>query len=78
MSVIHRQVYRRGPFGGTMNTTLCGRLQVGGDGVNVGGTVTCKLCIGRIKKQLSLGKVKSKRGTGTNTQVEANTPVSEK
>ena len=44
--VIHKQVYRKGPFGGTVNTTLCGRVsQADPDGMNVEGEITCKFCL---------------------------------
>ena len=51
--VIHEQVYRPGPFGGVMNTTLCGRLASGED-MNVADgaeKVTCKLCLRRIESR---------------------------
>jgi hypothetical protein len=44
--VSHRQVYRKGPFGGTINTTYCGRVRNGQD-YNVaenGEQVTCHFC----------------------------------
>jgi len=43
-TVIHKQVYRA-VIGGTVNTTLCGRMQIQPDGMNVGAAVTCKLCL---------------------------------
>jgi hypothetical protein len=51
-TVIHKQVYRRGPFGAScrVNATLCGRMQNDlPDGMNVSGSVTCKFCL-RIMK----------------------------
>jgi hypothetical protein len=47
-TVKHQQVYRQGAFGGTLNTTLCGRMRVGTDGMNVDGPVTCKLCLRKL------------------------------
>lgn len=47
-AVIHRQVYRNGPFGGTRNTTICGRQNNGGEDTNVTiveSEVTCKFCL---------------------------------
>jgi len=44
--VLHRQVYRQGPFGGTVNTTYCNRVRNGSD-YNVaenGEEVTCHFC----------------------------------
>ena len=48
--VTHKQIYRPGPFGGTINTTLCGRLHAGND-MNVDpedSNVTCKFCLKMI------------------------------
>ena len=42
--VAHKQLYRPGVFGGTVNTTLCGRVRQDED-MNVGKRVTCKLCL---------------------------------
>jgi hypothetical protein len=47
MKVIHKQIYKRGMFGGVSNTTLCGRVRNGGD-YNVaepGEQVTCLFCL---------------------------------
>lgn len=44
--VLHRQVYKKGPFGGTINTTYCNRVRNNQD-YNVaenGEKVTCKFC----------------------------------
>ena len=44
--VLHRQIYKAGPFGGTLNTTLCGRVRNDQD-YNValeGEEVTCFFC----------------------------------
>lgn len=48
--VIHESVQRPGPFGGTLNTTLCGRMRIGSDGMNVGTKVTCKFCLKRMPR----------------------------
>lgn len=47
--VKHKQIYRHGPFGGTLNRTLCGRVSnASDDGMNIAENgddgVTCKLC----------------------------------
>lgn len=50
--VSHFQVYRKNAFGGTTNTTLCGRMSNAGDDMNVADgeqEVTCKLCLRRMK-----------------------------
>jgi hypothetical protein len=57
-SVIHKQILRPGPFGGTVNTTLCGRVATGSDGMNIGGEVTCKFCLKILAKRESAGEVK--------------------
>lgn len=48
-TIIHKQVYRKGALGGTVNTTLCGRMANAqwdkNDGMNVSDDVTCKLCL---------------------------------
>lgn len=51
--VAHKQVYRSGPFGGTLNRTLCGRVAAGND-MNVaeaGAEVTCALCLRLIRQK---------------------------
>ena len=51
--VLHKQIYKRGVFGGTVNTTLCGRLHQGED-MNVSirdDEVTCKFCLRRLPVQ---------------------------
>lgn len=56
--VMHKQIYRNGPFGGTMNTTLCGRLRSGQE-MNVESQesrVTCKFCL-RILDQQAIRKL---------------------
>lgn len=50
--VLHKQVYRAGAFGSTLNTTLCGRLHKGQD-YNVADSdqqVTCKFCLQRLTR----------------------------
>lgn len=45
---VHLRRARPGPFGGTLTTSLCSRLRVTGDGMNVSderGRVTCALCL---------------------------------
>ena len=47
--VTHKQIYKAGLHGGTVNTTLCGRVSDAlPDGMNVGENVTCKLCLAII------------------------------
>ena len=56
--VMHKQVYRPGVFGGTLNTTLCGRLRSGKE-MNVesqDGRVTCKFCL-RVLEQQAIRKL---------------------
>lgn len=51
--VLHRQVYKQGPFGGTINTTYCGRVRSGQD-YNValeGEEVTCFFCKAKISER---------------------------
>lgn len=55
---IHKQIYKESAFGGTLNTTLCGRSNkhswVVSDGSNVSDKdeeVTCKFCLKELKKQ---------------------------
>jgi hypothetical protein len=55
-TIVHQQIYRAGPFGSTLNTTLCGRMQLRSDGMNTGHVVTCKLC---IKKRRALSDTTS-------------------
>lgn len=50
MPVAHVQIYKPSAFGGTKNTTLCGRLASGED-MNIADRpedVTCKLCLRRL------------------------------
>lgn len=49
--VVHKQVYRKGPFGGTLNTTVCGRLHSGNEHncSDVDREVTCKVCLKLIE-----------------------------
>jgi hypothetical protein len=54
LAVVHKFITRRGPFGGTVATTICGRLResVGDNGWNSTGAddlVTCKFCLKRMK-----------------------------
>lgn len=49
--VIHKQVYRNGAWGMKINTTLCGRMRIACDGMNVGDKVTCKFCLRRMAHQ---------------------------
>lgn len=49
--VIHKSIVREGIFGGTLTTTLCGRMNNRlKDGWNVGGKVTCKHCLNAMKQ----------------------------
>lgn len=44
--VLHKQIYKPGPFGGTLNTTACRRVHAGDD-YNVADhdeQVSCKFC----------------------------------
>lgn len=52
---MHKQIYRPGVFGGTMNTTLCGRMQTTRDGANVSDEVTCKLCLKKLASTVNSG-----------------------
>lgn len=56
--VSHKQIYKKGVFGGTLNTTLCGRVNnwenEKNDGMNIDDNFNCKLCL-RIA-QTELGK----------------------
>ena len=46
----HKQVTRKTPFGnGELNTTLCGRMSLQTDGMNVDDKITCKLCLKKLK-----------------------------
>lgn len=59
--VLHKQVYRKGTFGGIKNTTLCGRVRNGND-YNVADTdaeVTCKFCLKRMQKAGSRVEVRN-------------------
>ena len=49
--VIHKQIYRRGPFGGVLNTTLCGRLHAGQEHncTEKDSEVTCKFCLAKLQ-----------------------------
>lgn len=49
--VIHKSLVRSGPFGGTLTTTLCGRMQTTQDGMNIGDTVTCKFCLKEMARR---------------------------
>lgn len=47
MAVLHRQIYKPSAFGGTSNTTLCGRVDNSKNDYNVADTdaeVTCSFC----------------------------------
>ncbi len=56
--VFHKQLYRQGPWGGEVNTTICGRVRNGQGDYNTADTddeVTCKYCLNimaprRLKK----------------------------
>lgn len=53
-SVLHKQIYRSGPFGGLINTTICGRVRNDSADYNVAvndGSVTCKFCLSAIKRK---------------------------
>lgn len=55
--VVHKQVYRRGPFGGVVNRTVCGK-QANGDDMNATDgqpEVTCKLCLRMLESRPELG-----------------------
>lgn len=57
--VTHKQIYRKNGFGGTTNTTLCGRLAAGDD-MNVADfdrQVSCKLCLRRMPSQPTMSVV---------------------
>ena len=58
--VTHLQIYRRGPFGGEVNTTICGRVRNGSDYNNTQNEaeVTCKFCISTMKAM----RLKAKKG----------------
>ena len=50
--VTHLHVYRKNAFGGTTNTTICGRFSCAADDLNntdKDEEVTCKLCLRRMK-----------------------------
>lgn len=49
--VLHKSKRRPNAFGGTTQTTLCGRMALGGDGMNIAASddaVTCKICLFRL------------------------------
>lgn len=46
--VIHKSVVRPGLLGGTLTTTLCGRMRTISDGMNIGDEVTCKFCLRKM------------------------------
>ena len=55
--VIHKQIYKEHPEGGTINTTLCGRSDkyswIYSDGINCSDKdveVTCKFCLKLMEK----------------------------
>lgn len=51
--VVHKSVQRPGVFGGTLNTTLCGRMnRACPDGMNSGegDEVTCRFCLREIRR----------------------------
>lgn len=54
--VVHKSVVRPGPFGGTLTTTLCGRMRNQDDGMNVGVgfEVTCKFCLKEIARRAKI------------------------
>lgn len=52
-AVFHKQVYKKGPFGGTMNTTLCRRLRAAVEhnvAIEDAG-VTCKFCLALMQTE---------------------------
>lgn len=51
--VIHKQTYRKGPFGGVLNTTLCGRLRAGDEHncTEKDEEVTCKFCLSKLSSK---------------------------
>ena len=49
--VQHKSIVREGRFGGTLTTTLCGRMDNSSDdGWNVSDKVTCKHCLNATKQ----------------------------
>lgn len=51
--VLHKQIYRKNVFGGTLNTTICRRVRNQQD-YNVADTdaeVTCKFCLSIMKRK---------------------------
>lgn len=50
--VTHVYISRKGPFGGTVHTTLCGRMALPSENRKDSETVNCKLC---IKKRAGRG-----------------------
>lgn len=59
MGVLHRQIYKPSAFGGTSNTTLCGRVDNSKSDYNIADTddeVTCHFC-----RNILDGKTKSVR-----------------
>jgi hypothetical protein len=55
--VLHKSIVRKGPFGGTLTTTLCGRMQTGSDGMNIGEGVTCKFCLRKLGEKACVSKI---------------------
>lgn len=57
--VLHASKIVKAPFGGTRTTTLCERMQLGNDGMNVADTnekVTCRLCIRELQAKAARGR----------------------
>jgi len=51
--VLHKQIYRKGPWGGEINTTICGRVRNGQGDYNIADTdagVTCHFCLIEMKR----------------------------
>ena len=50
-TVSHKSIIRPGNIGGTVTTTLCGRMDNSNkDGYNVSDEVTCKHCLNAMNK----------------------------
>lgn len=45
----HEPIFKHGPANSVISTTLCGRMSLQDDGMNVAAKVTCKLCLKKLK-----------------------------
>jgi len=54
--VTHVYVSRPGPFGGTLHTTLCGRMADPSRTMNTSADVNCKLCLRLANKSSGKGE----------------------